>query len=102
MALHSLEDKFENNSLVAVAIICLWAEAARSQIQAFQTAAENTGLQFSPDWHWEKASEGYFDREEIPELQDFCEAYTTDLEAPARDNAILAALWLSRAMFVSN
>lgn len=98
LALRLITEKFKENPLVAIAIICLWAEAVDRLIQAFRCAAEMAGIRFVPDWRWENASQGFLAYEEIRELKEFSESYTSEMEHHERNHVMLATLWLGRAI----
>jgi len=75
-------------------VIALWAQAAASYLNLLRQAGETAGLQFDPDWTWQKGIEGFYDFEDMPLLTALADGLGEKMQEKEYDHLKLAALWL--------
>ncbi len=92
--------EFKANDLLAVAIICLWAEKQHELIETLTNAAREANIPIPEKWGWQEARYGFVQGEDTPELDKLATTLAAEKTKPESDHYILAALWLSASLFL--
>jgi hypothetical protein len=92
--------EFKVNDLLAVAIICLWAEKQHEIIESLTNAAREANIRIPETWDWHEARYGFVQGEDTPELDQLATTLAAQKTKPESDHYLLAALWLSNSLFV--
>jgi len=87
----------QNWAKASTAVIWLWAEARLNLIQDLRERASERGLNLNPDWTLTDAVAGFFSPDDISDLFELAKAQSE--EYISQSEYMLAALWLSTAMF---
>ncbi len=92
--------EFRSNAELAAAIICLWAEKQQELIETLKNAAREANIPVHKKWDWHAAGQGFVESENTPELDKLANTLSAEKTKPESDHYLLAALWLSRSLFM--
>ena len=92
--------EFKVNTLLAEAVICLWAEKQHEIIETLANAAREANIPVPAKWGWEEGRYGFVQSEDPQEIEKLASALSAEKTKPEADHYILAGLWLSHSLFV--